>query len=389
MGDSGAHRCHTLERVRVDRGKSITWKGKAVDSVVELHRTLQNQTAQRRGIVMTRITLITAATLAASLSLAAAFGGPYAGFVIGVVPGPGAVFGAPEDILGEPLAEGPLSGSADVYTLGIGGSVDLQMDTPMYDGPGVDLIVYENSFFLAGTTHAFVEAMHVEVSTDGSTWARFPSAFHGNSGPYSPFAACPVEWYEGLAGVMPSSGGPVVGADPLNVVLGGGDAFDFAWLANEPNVLSGDVDLQVVKFVRLIDIVSSDFASDGSQIWDHGLDSQASADVDALIGVNNGFNGAIAGRPEVEMTLDGAGTLKIRISDSNGFNDVKFGLQASVNGVTTNFYSLLPLFLIVPIDANTVEFVTGPVPTGAIDAVLKVAAVDTIGLTRGDVVNIH
>lgn len=327
--------------------------------------------------------------LTASVALGALFVSPFAASVFEVVAGGGAPFGAPGDALGEPQAEGPFAGSLDVYTLGTNGSIALEMAVPMFDGPGVDLIVYENPFFLTDTTNTFAEAMYVEVSSDGATWARFPSRYHGDPGPFAPFTACPVEWYEGLAGAMPASGGSVLGVDPLDVVQGGGDAFDFEWLADDPNVASGEVDLQLVRYVRLIDVGPGSVDSLGATIWDHGLSLQASADLDAVIGVNDGFNGSTPGRPEVEMTLDAAGLLKIRVSDPDGINDVKFGLQASVNGAIVNFYSLLPLFLIVPIDGNTVEFVTGPVPTGVFDAVLKVGAVDGDGLTRGDVVNIH
>lgn len=326
---------------------------------------------------------------AASLAVGALFVSPFAGSVYEVVPGAGAQYGAPGDALGEPQAEGDLAGSFDVYTLGVNGSLAVEMSVPMFDGPGADLIVYENAFFLPGTQKSFSEAMHVEVSSDGETWARFPSTYHGDPGPFSPFAACPVEWYEGLAGVMPCSGGSVLGVDPLNVVQGGGDAFDFEWLADDPGVVSGEVDLQVVRYVRLLDVGPGGVDSAGTRIYDHGLDAQASADVDALIGVNDGVNGGTPGRPEVEVTLTDAGLLTIRVSDPDGLADVKFGLKASINGAPFDFYQLLSLFVIVPIDADTVEFVTGPVPSGVFDAVLKVGAVDGAGLTRGDVVHIH
>lgn len=63
-------------------------------------------------------------------------------------------------------------GKADLFpvSLGDGGSATYFFDPPLRDGDGPDFAVFENSF-----SDDFLELAHIEVSSDGNYFARFPS----------------------------------------------------------------------------------------------------------------------------------------------------------------------------------------------------------------------
>jgi hypothetical protein len=306
----------------------------------------------------------------------------YATSAPSVSPGPSAA-GSPNSALGPPSGQGLFAGSVLVYTLGVQGSITLAFTSPILDGPGTDFIVCENPFYLQGTTILFAEAMYVEVSTDGVHFVRFPTRYSGPPAPIPPTSGAAPAWYTGFAGIMPVSADPFAGVNPLNVVLGGGDAFDLEDLVGEPSVELGDVDLQNIGYVRLVDVEAGiDTDTSGTIVWDCGLGVGAAADVDAVVAVNNVDNGS-ASRPRVEITLDN-GVLTVRVEDTNGFSDVKAGLQASVNGVVIDFYALLPFFSITDFSSLGVTLVAGPIPPGVVTCLLKVAAKDHAGLVGGD-----
>ncbi|MFP2933092.1 cell surface protein, partial [Pyxidicoccus sp. 3LG] len=104
---------------------------------------------------------------------------PYADEVVSFVPGEGAGFGQdlyPGVVLGPPSGMGPANGSLDVLSLGRAGKITLRFtDVGVVDGPGVDLLVFENAFALVGGT-TYSETGVVEVSEDGTTWHAFPCA---------------------------------------------------------------------------------------------------------------------------------------------------------------------------------------------------------------------
>jgi hypothetical protein len=66
---------------------------------------------------------------------------------------------------------GPASGTSSVVlSLGDGGSITLGFPVSIRDGEGPDFAVFENSF-----SDDFLELAHVEVSSDGMNFFRFPS----------------------------------------------------------------------------------------------------------------------------------------------------------------------------------------------------------------------
>ncbi len=156
-----------------------------------------------------------------------------------------------------------------VLVLGNGGTVTLSFAPPISDGEGWDFVVFENAF----AADTFLELAYVEVSSDGSHFVRFDSAFSSES------ISCDgctlrASGLGGLAGTYP---------------VGEGTPFDLAALRNAPEVRFGAVDLSAIAYVRLVDIVGdgSCFDSFGRSIFDSLDDGPTGGfDLDA-VGVLN------------------------------------------------------------------------------------------------------
>ena len=150
-------------------------------------------------------------------------------------------------------ALGPASaGSLDVVSLGDGGWVTLGFPWLLRDGPGPDLAIFENGFPTLGGV--FAELAFVEVSSDGAQFARFP-ARSLTPGPVGGFGVLDPTNIAGLAGALPA---------------GTGTAFDLADLSAEPLVQSGAVDLQALRYVRVVDVIGdgSTFDASGAPVHD-------------------------------------------------------------------------------------------------------------------------
>ncbi|MCY1019634.1 cell surface protein [Pyxidicoccus sp. MSG2] len=159
---------------------------------------------------------------------------PYADEVVEYVPGDGAGFGQdrfPSVVLGPPAGVGPDNGSLDVLSLGRQGRITLRfIDVAVIDGPGVDLLVFENAFATPGGG-SYAETGVVEVSDDNVTWKAFPCAFRDAAGRYP-----------GCAGVHPVMANPANGVSATDPAVAGGDGFDLA-----------TVGLRRARYVRIID----------------------------------------------------------------------------------------------------------------------------------------
>ena len=112
-----------------------------------------------------------------------------------------------------------------VVVLGNAGTITLTFGSAITDGDGWDFAVLELGF--------------VEVSSDGTHFARFDSAFRG---PAAPCGSCSgtAAQIGGLAG---------------SYMVGYGTPFDLAALGNNPLVRDGFIDLTAIKYVRIVDIV--------------------------------------------------------------------------------------------------------------------------------------
>ncbi|MFN4235320.1 MAG: T9SS type A sorting domain-containing protein [Bacteroidia bacterium] len=63
-----------------------------------------------------------------------------------------------------------IAGSGGVVSLGDGGHAIVQFQSPIFNGPGWDFAIFENSF-----SDSYLELAFVEVSSDGVNYFRFPS----------------------------------------------------------------------------------------------------------------------------------------------------------------------------------------------------------------------
>jgi hypothetical protein len=143
--------------------------------------------------------------------------------------------GAGEAALGSPTTAG---GVYDVVSLGDGGSITVSFDRPIVDGAGADFAVFENGFS-AGGANLFAELAFVEVSTNGTDFARFAS-----------ISDTQTTSQVGAFGTLDST-------NLFNLAgkhtLGLGTGFDLSTLTNLP----ASVDVHDIRYVRVIDVVGS------------------------------------------------------------------------------------------------------------------------------------
>jgi hypothetical protein len=129
---------------------------------------------------------------------------------------------------------GDSMGSTDVYsldyadrtslTLGLGGRT-------AHDGPGAELVVFENAFGNAGSERRFMDLVVVSVSLDGATFVDFPHDYVADD--ETTYSSRPEDWpgFAGRTPVLLHAESHAV--DPFDGELAGGDAFDLADLAGD------------------------------------------------------------------------------------------------------------------------------------------------------------
>lgn len=150
-----------------------------------------------------------------------------------------ASFGVAENALG------PASDSGEhVVSLGDGGTATLTFDRPIKNGQGPDFCVFENAF-----NDSFLELAHVEVSSDGLRFVRFPSiSLTQTETQIGPFGALDPTKIHNLAGKYRQ---------------GFGTPFDL-----EDLIDSSGIDINYITHVRIVDVVGSidqNFGSTDSQ----------------------------------------------------------------------------------------------------------------------------
>ncbi len=156
-----------------------------------------------------------------------------------------------------------------LVTLGGGGSIVVSFADPIANGPGADLRVYENPLVLPEFGGNYVDLGFVEVSSNGSDFARFPAAT-GVGAPVGRYDLVDPALLSGFAGVNAF------------------DAFDLSDLLGLPEVTGGAVDLGAVRYVRIVDVIGDGGTLDslGNPIYDpYPSQGNAGVDLDAIAAV--------------------------------------------------------------------------------------------------------
>ncbi|MEM9382003.1 MAG: hypothetical protein AAGB93_18755 [Planctomycetota bacterium] len=333
----------------------------------------------------------TALVLAPALALAALAPAQsrYATTVVQFNQGGGTGIFDPTNILGGPQGGGFSSGSLDVLSLGVGGDVTLGFDVTITNGPGADFTVFENGFVFG--SGVFAEVALVEVSTDGVTFARFPTRYYGDPGPLPPFGTVPFATYEGLAGGLPGLANVVTNTiDPFDPVVSGGEAFDLADLADHPDVLSGAVDLGAIHFVKLVDLDAGTVNdSTGVPIWDNG-GATSGCDLDAVAVIQHTGNAAPSG-PTADLFLDAQGFAHCVLSDPDGVGDLDLTtLSLSLDLQVLDFSQIRRAFRLGSATATTIDLVSDqPIAGWTVENVLAVSVRDTTDQFSGDQLTLH
>lgn len=140
------------------------------------------------------------------------------------------------------------------------GFLTVTFPTGIRNGPGHDFAVFENGFAFGTPNGLFLEVAYVEVSSNGTDFARFPSISTNTT---------PVTGSGGFSGWDTTNIYNLAGKH----ANGFGTPFDLDDLINDPLVLSGEIDLNDIQFVRLVDIPGSgDFLDSlGNPIFDAWL----------------------------------------------------------------------------------------------------------------------
>ena len=152
--------------------------------------------------------------------------------------------GSPNYVLGPVTCD-----VGNIISLGDGGELTLTFALPIYDGSGDDLVVFENGFFSG--LGLFADLGFVEVSTDGVAFARFPGISLTSS---------PVDSYDTID---PTDVFYLAGKHPgANQQPCEGTGFDLSSLSSHPAVVSGDVDLAEINYVKVIDVIGNGSTQD-------------------------------------------------------------------------------------------------------------------------------
>ncbi len=127
------------------------------------------------------------------------------------------------------------------------GQITVTFDEPIRNVNGYDFAVFENALITDSTSnddavHIMAELAFVEVSSNGEDFVRFPAVSLTDE-EVGLFGTIDMNKIHNLAGKHPNAYGICMGTP-----------FDLDDIANEPDVISGLVDINDIQFVRIVDI---------------------------------------------------------------------------------------------------------------------------------------
>jgi hypothetical protein len=122
----------------------------------------------------------------------------------------------------------------------------------VHNNLGHDFVVFENGIVSQFTTEngstegqILAELAYVEVSSNGTDFVRFPSVSL-TPDPVGPYGTIDIADVHNLAGKHPNAGGYCIGTP-----------FDLDELAGLPEVLDARVDIDNIRYIRLVDVTGS------------------------------------------------------------------------------------------------------------------------------------
>lgn len=144
------------------------------------------------------------------------------------------------------------------------GRITLSFGEAIPNAGGYDFAVFENAFVSLYNTgggsvagRMLGELGYVEVSSNGTDFVRFPSVSL-TAGLVGPYGTIEISNIHNLAGKHPNAGG-----------LCTGTPFDLSDVAADSMVVSGTVDINDIRYVRIVDIPGSgDFFDDAAKFVD-------------------------------------------------------------------------------------------------------------------------
>jgi hypothetical protein len=331
------------------------------------------------------ISAVAVGLAAAAIAHAEPFADRVVAFTIGTGGGAGED-ALPAIVLGPPRGSGAFQGSLDTLSLGLGGTITLAFDdNVLVDGPGPDLLVFENAFLPTGLTTLppFAEPAVVEVSGDGADWHAFACA--STTGPF--YAGCAGVYPVFANAADPAAPSPLVAsttpiADLVGVPVGefvapagaGGDAFDLA-----------DVGLFAARFVRLT----------ASLTLAPGLGGLSGSDVDALAAVHSVDVAGVPdtdgdGYPDVADACPAVSDPEQRDADGDGLGDACEGGGGACGAEVTDAKLTLAKLKTPPGDDGlSLTGTLAPLAGGAPDPLahgVRVIVIDAASATLLDVV---
>jgi hypothetical protein len=212
------------------------------------------------------------------------------------------------------------------------GKITLSFDCNISNGDGADFAVFENG--MISSSKLFAELAYVEVSSDGKNFARFDS-ISGTASAVGTFSTIdPTDVYN------------LAGKHANGSTNSWGTPFDLETLKNNAMVTSGLVDLNNIKYIRIVDIPGS---------GDY-LDSQGNPIYDAWVTIGSGgFDleaiGVIRHFGETQTAKAGDGALGWSWNSSNGAIRLEYaGLSADSDFTAQTWSNTNAIALLTDVD---------------------------------------
>lgn len=174
-------------------------------------------------------------------------------------PGVGDSFSSAIEALGPSdggtVSLGDLDG-AQIATRVLPGAITLGFSTFIVDKPGPDFAIFENASTFFAVPYVFAELAFVEVSSNGSVFVRFPASslnIEPDDDGVLEADELDAQFGRNFAGLDSTNVRNLAGIHPTGI----GTPFDLAELATAAEVVSGEVNLSAIRYVRLVDIPGS------------------------------------------------------------------------------------------------------------------------------------